>query len=934
MLCLGAPASLQGAAARLPMDAHPERLDPSTLTSGGYLPPSELTVLGGRALFFVSAFNLGSPYLQTPGPGVTLWVSDGTPQGTELIAGFCTDEIAGCVTSPRFLGQIGEAVLFELPKSFVEYTSELWRTDGTREGTFRLHAHLCQEGRPTDATKAIAGGRLFFAASDADAGCELWQSDGTVAGTAQVSDLVTGADPSGPYGFAVLGNRVFFSKLGLFRLSGLWVSDGTAGGTSLVQDFPFIARLTTVGSRLFFVAPDEGFAGFSLWTSDGTAAGTRQVRHFAVYEVCDYLTRRQCDVVTSFLQPDGDGVLFVADDGDGPQLWRSDGTPAGTSRLTSLASPASPVTWERGVAVRFPGSLLFLVTPDGERVRLWASNGGGPAAPITGCAGGCPGVSSHEIHPVPGGRLVVFAGWNGRFHGTELWASDGTAAGTRLVRDLCPGQCPSDPGSFFTLGAAVYFTARDENGPGLWRTDGTAAGTVFLGRGTLPDAPGGVVLGSQVLLGLAAGSHTSELWTTSGSEASTHPVATFDRTAFSSNPSFASLGDRVVFTARSTRDLTLWSSDGLHTRPLITASQAVGQSFGDFSPLVTAGGRAFTFNGDAYLDRIYGGHLVVTDGTPQGTRTLVSMGDTYVRESHEFGGRLVFVVQSPDGQPSALWSSDGTSQGTRKLLDLPVSWLTNLKPLGGFLYFFDGTSLLRTDGTEASTTRFGNFWTVGEEPEVAAAGQVYFTADAVLYHVTGTSFEPSPAFLGREVMGLTELDGRLLFFGRTDSDPPQRGLWSTDGTAAGTIFLGPVSAQPPELRLGVYGGTPVWSRAGRRLLFRGWDEDHGFELWSTDGTAAGTIRMDLAPGSAPSYPDSFTVAAGRVWFTANDPAHGREIWVSDGTPEGTHQADEIAPGMFSALPWGLTPAGDNLYFSAYTPFDGRQPWKLPLASVP
>src|SRR4051812_40216234 len=101
MLCLGAPASLQGAAARLPMAAHPEEsADPDALTSAGYLPPSQFAVLGGRTVFFVSASNL-NPLLQTPGPGVTLWASDGTPQGTELIAGFCTDEIVGCVASPR-----------------------------------------------------------------------------------------------------------------------------------------------------------------------------------------------------------------------------------------------------------------------------------------------------------------------------------------------------------------------------------------------------------------------------------------------------------------------------------------------------------------------------------------------------------------------------------------------------------------------------------------------------------------------------------------------------------------------------------------------------------------------------------------------------------------------------------------------------------------
>ncbi len=501
-LCLGAPASLHGAAARLLMDAHAESQNPSALTSGGYLPPSPFAVLGGRTVFFVSAANLYNPYLHTPGPGVTLWVSDGTPQGTELIAGFCTDEIAGCRNEPRFLGQVSGAVLFEIPKGLWDSDRELWRTDGTREGTFRLQSDICREPYLSDATEVVVGGTLFFpAAATGDSGCELWKSDGTVAGTLRVSDVLPASDGGRFYRFVALGDRAFFpvyffpeDKLGL------WVTDGTQGGTSLVQAVPFIDLLTVAGKRLFFVARDVGTEGFSLWMSDGTAAGTRQVRHFAVYEVCDYLTKRQCDFLTTFLEPDGDGVVFVADDGDGPQLWRSDGTPAGTSRLTSLAAPASLATRERGGAIRLPGSLLLLIAPDDYHVRLWTSNGG-PAAPLAGCSGGCPVVASYEIHPVPGGRLVVFPGWNGRAHGTELWASDGTAAGTHLVRDLCPGRCSSDPANFFTLGDAVYFTATDENGPGLWRTDGTAAGTVFLGRETLPSSPGGVVLGSQVLLG-------------------------------------------------------------------------------------------------------------------------------------------------------------------------------------------------------------------------------------------------------------------------------------------------------------------------------------------------------------------------------------------------------------------------------------------------
>jgi ELWxxDGT repeat protein len=141
------------------------------------------------------------------------------------------------------------------------------------------------------------------------------------------------------------------------------------------------------------------------------------------------------------------------------------------------------------------------------------------------------------------------------------------------------------------------------------------------------------------------------------------------------------------------------------------------------------------------------------------------------------------------------------------------------------------------------------------------------------------------------------------------------------------------TAQPSGLELGTY-GLPVWPRLGSRLLFRGWDADHGFEPWITDGTSGGTTRLDLVPGSASSFPDDFVVAAGRVWFTANDAVHGRELWVSDGTAAGTHLALELVPGPFSAIPSQLTPAGGNLFFSAYSPLQGFEPWVLPLAGVP
>ena len=240
------------------------------------------------------------------------------------------------------------------------------------------------------------------------------------------------------------------------------------------------------------------------------------------------------------------------------------------------------------------------------------------------------------------------------------------------------------------------------------------------------------------------------------------------------------------------------------------------------------------------------------------------------------------------------------------------------------------TVLYRSDGTTAGTQPFASFDGFGRPlPEVAeAGGAVYVSVNGALRRLAATG-EPDFVF-GQSVSGLQELNGRLLFFGASTESPPRTGLWSTDGTAAGTLLLAPVLEQSPAFDVGAF-GPPQWTRLGARLLFRGWDPDHGFELWATDGTPGGTVLVkDIAPGKGSSFPDSLTLAGGAVWFAANDGVHGDELWVSDGTPEGTRLALDLAPGISSSSPQWLTPAGGNLFFSADLAARGREPWVLPL----
>jgi ELWxxDGT repeat protein len=90
-----------------------------------------------------------------------------------------------------------------------------------------------------------------------------------------------------------------------------------------------------------------------------------------------------------------------------------------------------------------------------------------------------PGAASSEpenLIAVDG--MVLFAATDG-VSGIELWRSDGTEAGTLLLKDINPGAADSFPAGFFNWNGTVYFSADDRlAGRELWKTDGTAAGTV------------------------------------------------------------------------------------------------------------------------------------------------------------------------------------------------------------------------------------------------------------------------------------------------------------------------------------------------------------------------------------------------------------------------------------------------------------------------
>jgi ELWxxDGT repeat protein len=811
------------------------------------------------------------------------------------------------------LGQLGKVDVFFLDTGAIgDAFGRLYRSDGTRAGTFPLIASGPASPRPCSDLEngLVFGGALFFRGrTDAD-GCALWRTDGTVAGTRLVKSFeILGEQLRDLTPFA---GKLYFSAVTEDGTYGLWASDGTEAGTALVRSMQPPRFLTVVGSRLYFVAYQDGD---ELWVSDGTAAGTKPLTDFVAPSPF---------WGTFFLGIDG-VLYFLADDVTGGlDLWRSDGTPAGTRRVTAFgnATPFSNRFSAQQIA-KLGSRLIFVATDGIAGYRLWTS-GGTPetTAPLTACPGaGCIAVDP-TAQLVKIGNQVVFPGIRSGGQ-AGAWITDGTAAGTRPLPASCTPHCGPKVTGFAPVAGRVLFVLGDdsiasEHPQELWQTDGTASGTRWLA--TLspfsqlypPFQP--VAAGTRVLF-IAP---PRDLWVSDGTPAGTGPVTQIAADGFGSDPhGFAGDGSTVWFSAYDGQSPGLWHSDG-------TASTTQRMPVTDPEQIAVAHSLAFYLQYDGTFSRLWR-----SDGTADGTISLTPEGSGNATSFFNFQGQVACIVAEPGGV-TALWESDGTPDGTRRLLTIPLEpgqTLDDVAAVGSSLFFLakgpanSQRFLWRSDGTPGGTRAID---LGGRFPLLHTAARlgdrIFFLGGFSLYSLADAASSLQTAVSNVQANQMAAFQGALYL-------AQSHRLTKSDGTAGGTAVLKTFDGSDLPFSFNFW-LTP----AASRLYFVMQDAGHGAELWSTDGTAAGTVLVkDINPGSTSSSPASLVAVGGRVFFSADDGVHGFELWESDGTDAGTRMVQDIAPGVPSAQPQELTVAGGRLYFSADDGVRGREPWVLPLA---
>lgn len=524
-------------------------------------------------------------------------------------------------------------------------------------------------------------------------------------------------------------------------------------------------------------------------------------------------------------------------------------------------------------------------------------------------------------------------------HGQELWKTDGTEAGTLLVKDICPGVNGSSPSNFTRIGSVLYFSANDgTNGIELWKSDGTTAGTLMVKNisPTSNSSPNSLVnYGGQLLFSADDGSHGRELWKSNGTEAGTTLLTEIEAGSVGSYPSeLVNFNGKIFFTADDdVANYALWQTDGTAggTSRVLDVGQAVSPGY------LTVSGTKLFFSA---AGNGTGQELWVSDGTPAGTSMVKDIysgpSSSQLDDLTDVNGTLFFSADNGENGPE-LWKSDGTPAGTVMVKNIVPeetvgntttiygSWPARLTNNNGTLYFIARNKnyqqgLWKSDGSEAGTVLVKDG--LGYAPTALGVynANVYFTifgdvgGGTQVWKTNGTpSGNALVTTLGHGQTQTSEfvvMNNKLYFPGRDTRRGAE--LFRSDGTTAGTTVVKDINVRP-----GITDGSEPSSLVSINgsVYFTADDGDHGGELWKSNGTCAGTSMVaDIFAGTEYAVSE-MTVCGNAIFFEAYDGQHGWELWKSDGTAAGTMMVKDINP-QGSSSPMQLTPRGNTLFFFA------------------
>jgi trimeric autotransporter adhesin len=502
LLVLANLAFAQSAKKKAPQDLNPylvEDIYPGETGSE----PNHLVDFKGTLLFSANH----------PDFGEELWKSEGKAGNTKIVQDIDPGPLVIIEVEKTETGSSAPDKLLVTKKwlYFAATTAktgeEIFKSNGTKGGTKIVKDIVLGPGS-SGAEDFVSTGpkETFFRAWDKKHGEELWKTDGTTRGTVLVKDINLDSPPgercqqgvcgipkgwSHPDSMVAMGKSVYFAADDGKHGVELWKSDGTAKGTTLVKDINTtqgnsnpnddsainesaeVEKLYVSGKTLYFRAND-GKHGVELWKSDGTERGTRLVKDInpATPALTTPICKRNKNCPGGSWIDDltlaGKTLYFSANDGqNGVELWKTDGTEAGTVLVEDINPSSASRASDIGNLVAV-GKTLYFSANDGQNgLELWKSDGTGAGTKLVEDIN--PGAADSDPDQLTAYRGSLLFSADDGVHGSEMWRSNGTKANTALLIDLEPGADGSEPGGLTTSGKYLYFAASNPSaGEELW----------------------------------------------------------------------------------------------------------------------------------------------------------------------------------------------------------------------------------------------------------------------------------------------------------------------------------------------------------------------------------------------------------------------------------------------------------------------------------
>lgn len=786
---------------------------------------------GDNLLYFYGSTN---PYVD----GNNLWVSDGTENSATPILE--TDWIP----QDRFI--IGDRLYFTI---YGSTTKELWTSNGTFDGTFKLKELYWNPNSSYSFDYLTeCQGKLFFITDSPIFGKELWVSDGSINGTYIVKDIHEGTQSSNITSIFSFNEKIYFVANDGVNGYELWTSDGTNGGTYILKDInpgsnnalnQFDNQFIEFDGNFYFFANDG--TNVQLWKSNGTTDGTIFYKSVNTFQ---YNNSYQ----TASINGDATDHYFVFKAYDYnssnhqyiEKLWKSDGTIEGTLELLELNSNYSP----------FSNSQF-------DRIQ----------------------------------NKIYFSQESSTYPNQELWVTDGTTTGSMIVVEAY-----REYSGFKMADDYVFLKAKiDHSEDEILKIDySTNNYSIFLDNVINPERGFGIY-NDEIYFGFDYNHNNNyhpkggELWKADFNGSNPELVKDINLSGSSNPVNFNKINDDFVFYANNGQETGLFISnelgEGIHLLKEIQIETSNGSNETKFYKV----GNQYLFR--ARHNEEFAPYLLFkTDGTPSGTTQVSSIVSPYFanhKQTFEIHNeKLYFIGGEPGSDNRGLWVSDGSESGTYNVYDFSnenINYIlfNSIQSFGDYVYFTisinynDGSvsrGLWKTDGTTEGTELIyevnHEYWHENHAPfilgvindklvfqvskkhysgfpnsfiEVFALEQNSQTPE-LIYTIDGKPY-PGPYEINKSIYFQNLIYMPMMMY--NSSNNLKMTFLKTDGTADGTYIIGATQT------IGMFD----LEVCGNYLYFNETFSSN-YQLWRTDGTNNGTIKLREIPNTYSHIDDS------------------------------------------------------------------------------